>query len=285
VFWRCAMHEKQKIFSLYCIVNKINEKSYIGQTIAPKQRWYDHKQASLNPKVPLQFAIKKYGKENFEFKVIAQCKTQDDANFLETELVKQYDSFVRNGKGYNATLGGSNAPKTEEWKQKIRQRWQDPEYREHILENLHSPEVRAKAQASLQEIIATRSPEEQKAIDDKIRQSLLGKKHTEERKRNNSLAHLGQVSWNKGTKGVMKANVASFKPGHLAPTTAFQKGLVPWNKGTKGIMKSWNKGTTWTHFTPKQISEMKSLCSQGLSSRKIATKFNTTHSTVLRLIK
>lgn len=31
---------------------------------------------------------------------------------------------------------------------------------------------------------------------------------------NNSRAHLGQPAWNKGTKGIMKANKTSFKKGH-----------------------------------------------------------------------
>lgn len=39
------------------------------------------------------------------------------------------------------------------------------------------------------------------------------------------------AGWNRGTKGIMKPNMTSFK-----------KGIVPWNKGTKGIVKAWNKG-------------------------------------------
>ena len=58
--------------------------------------------------------------ENFTFEVIASCKTQDDANYIETELVKQYDSYISTNKGYNVTLGGMNAPKSEEFKQMMR---------------------------------------------------------------------------------------------------------------------------------------------------------------------
>ena len=43
--------------------------------------------------------IRLYGLENFEFEVVACCKTQDNANELETLLVMQYDSFIKNGKG------------------------------------------------------------------------------------------------------------------------------------------------------------------------------------------
>lgn len=42
----------------------------------------------------------------------------------------------------------------------------------------------------------------------------------------------GQKPWNKDTKGVMKANTGSFKPGeHVSPNTEFKKGQLPWNAG------------------------------------------------------
>lgn len=66
----------------------------------------------------IHHAMIKCGLDNFVFEVIASCRSQDNANYIETELVKQYDSFVKNGKGYNVTLGGMNAPKSNEWEQK-----------------------------------------------------------------------------------------------------------------------------------------------------------------------
>ncbi len=53
------------------------------------------------------------------------------------------------------------------------------------------------------------------------------------------LARLGKEPWNKGTKGIMKPNIGSFK-----------KGMVPWSKGkqnphVKGEKnKSWKGGVT-----------------------------------------
>jgi group I intron endonuclease len=113
-------HGQNRIIYFYRITNLINKKVYIGQSVDPTSRWRAHRRDSAEPKVPIQFAIKKHGAHNFEFEVIASCKTQDDANETETELVRQYDSFVTNGKGYNATHGGMNAPKSELWKQAMR---------------------------------------------------------------------------------------------------------------------------------------------------------------------
>lgn len=111
----------EKIWKLYCITNLINNKVYIGQTIDVSKRWSDHRKAfnNLNPTQIIHHAMIKYGIENFLFEVIASCNTQDNANELETLLVSQYDSHISAGKGYNATLGGMNSPKTDQWKKKI----------------------------------------------------------------------------------------------------------------------------------------------------------------------
>lgn len=110
--------ETQKIWSLYRITNKINDKVYIGQAQDYQHRWSDHRLAvkKNKPTQVIHHAMIKHGIDNFEFEVIASCQNQDDANYLETELVKQYNSFVADGYGYNATLGGMNAPKSEKWK-------------------------------------------------------------------------------------------------------------------------------------------------------------------------
>lgn len=115
------MHKEteNKIIYLYRITCLINNKNYIGQTVDPTSRWRGHRRDSADPKVPIQFAIKKYGTHNFEFEVIATCKGQDNANELETLLVTQYNSFINN-EGYNATHGGQNAPKSDNWIQAMK---------------------------------------------------------------------------------------------------------------------------------------------------------------------
>ena len=93
---------------LYKATNQINNKLYIGQSLDPKYRWNQHLKNSYDPEYPFQFAIRKYGFHNFIFEVIATCKSLNDANELEILLIDQYDSYVSNGKGYNATRGGFN---------------------------------------------------------------------------------------------------------------------------------------------------------------------------------
>ena len=108
---------------MYKIINQINGKIYIGQTIKPDYRWYQHRSYAGNNNKHKQYihsAMAKYGIENFTFEVIATCYTQEDANEIEEIIIQQYNS--RNSKfGYNIRPGGNNAPHAEETKEKIRQ--------------------------------------------------------------------------------------------------------------------------------------------------------------------
>jgi group I intron endonuclease len=147
---------------LYRIHCTKNQKNYIGQTISPDKRWYEHKRnaASEYPQQIVQCAIKKHGNENFEFEVIVSgvlpctCEPgkpgpcQDDANETETLLVQAWESHISTGKGYNVTLGGINAPKTEEWRammsHKMTERWDnysEEEKQERIGMLLSNPNI------------------------------------------------------------------------------------------------------------------------------------------------
>jgi group I intron endonuclease len=195
----------QPLWSLYRITNKINNKVYIGQAADVSKRWHDHRRAvRINkPTQVVHHALIKYGLENFEFEVIVSCKTQDDANFIETELVKQYDSFVGNGKGYNATLGGMNAPKSEKWRQMMRD-WhaslspderaiisakQSISFTKYITENGHIALGTKRTPEQLQHLSQARK-EHPVIYTDEIRQRLseshIGIKDTEETKQKKS---------------------------------------------------------------------------------------------------
>ncbi len=106
---------------LYKITNILNGKCYIGQATDFNRRWNDHKKAAKagKPTQIIHHALIKHGVNNFTWEVIACCLTSDDANIIETLLVTQHNSYIKHN-GYNATLGGMNAPKTEEWKQQLR---------------------------------------------------------------------------------------------------------------------------------------------------------------------
>ena len=115
----------ERLHYIYRITNLVNNKVYIGQSINPTKRWAGHKREMKKPTQMIHHAFNKYGIDNFKFEVIATCFDQDAANDAETTIVFQESSLIPNG--YNVTNGGYNSPKTEAWKQTMKEHWANPE--------------------------------------------------------------------------------------------------------------------------------------------------------------
>jgi group I intron endonuclease len=94
---------------LYRITDTLNDKVYIGQSNKEKERWRQHKYLARqeNPVQYVHRAMKKYGSENFCYEVIAMCRTQEDADIVEEQLIAQYDSYNKEH-GYNIAHGGNH---------------------------------------------------------------------------------------------------------------------------------------------------------------------------------
>lgn len=101
---------------IYKIVNKQTNKTYIGQTVQDlNERWKQHKKTNSNCRY-LKFAIKKYGIENFDFKLICIC-FDNDLDKYECYYMKKYNTIVPDG--YNLKEGGNSGRHNEETKKKI----------------------------------------------------------------------------------------------------------------------------------------------------------------------
>ena len=99
---------------IYKITNKINGKSYIGKTeqANPNERFRQHINDSNKERCkdrPLYRAFRKYGVDNFLFKVLEET---DNPSEREKELIKEYGTY--GSTGYNATLGGDGASYIDE---------------------------------------------------------------------------------------------------------------------------------------------------------------------------
>lgn len=99
--------EDKKVFGIvYLILNNINRKKYVGQTIKPLTiRWSNHVSASRDPQQYFARAIAKYGCENFSMIVLGEVYSKDEMDSLETALIKFYESNNEDY-GYNLTEGG-----------------------------------------------------------------------------------------------------------------------------------------------------------------------------------
>lgn len=97
---------------IYLITNTVNDKKYVGQHCGKKDsRWKQHLNAALkiqDPK-PLYAAMRKYGIDKFTYKVLEDLPfntTQELLDNREKFFIDYYNTYIKNGKGYNLTLGG-----------------------------------------------------------------------------------------------------------------------------------------------------------------------------------
>ena len=92
-------------YKVYVHINKINGKRYFGITKQKvEKRWLNGKGYGGNKY--FNRAIEKYGwHEGFEHIVVAKGLTEDEAKWLEVELIREFDTT--NPKyGYNISIGG-----------------------------------------------------------------------------------------------------------------------------------------------------------------------------------
>lgn len=121
----------ERNYKVYVHINKANGKRYYGITCKKNinQRWgngngykfWIDKNGKRHGNEHFWNSICKYGWDNFKHIVIARGLSEDDAKWLEIELIREFDTTNPN-KGYNITKGGEGGngyKHTEEQKQKI----------------------------------------------------------------------------------------------------------------------------------------------------------------------
>lgn len=92
---------------IYRVKNKINGKSYIGQTtMSLERRIKGHLKDAVKGSI-LYFhrSLKKYGIENFDMFTLCVCDSKKELNEKEIYYIKKYKTFNKVF-GYNLTLGG-----------------------------------------------------------------------------------------------------------------------------------------------------------------------------------
>lgn len=106
------------MFTVYCHVNKINDKRYVGITKQnPETRW--HSGNGYNNSEYFWRAIKKYGWRNFEHKILYENLTKEEAERVEIQLIAEWKTTDR-AYGYNIANGGNHIGSvSEETKKKI----------------------------------------------------------------------------------------------------------------------------------------------------------------------
>lgn len=153
-----------QVVGIYRITHLATERHYIGQSQNVIHRWKQH--CAKGRDSHINRAIRKYGKEAFEFKVLCEC-TVDELDSLEIFWIKKLKAF---GSGFNQDAGG-NAAKTlsDSAKRRLsaaqKERWRVEHGRLSAATRtgLQHAEARAAASAVTRAYLAALSPEEREA--------------------------------------------------------------------------------------------------------------------------
>ena len=112
---------------IYCYTNKINGKKYIGQTMRTLAARAGKNGVNYKTQWLFWRAIKKYGWNTFSAEILETVETESikdlkkQLNSLEKHWINFYHTYIHDPEchGYNADLGGSTHPASEETRRKI----------------------------------------------------------------------------------------------------------------------------------------------------------------------
>lgn len=189
---------------IYKIINLINKKVYIGQTIQGFKDRYRNNLENNTHNIHLKNAIHKYGIENFEIdKKFDIAFSKEELDIKEKCWICIYDS-INPKYGYNKQTGGANGIPNEETRKKqgviSKKLWQNEEYRNKIYKNnIHNEDIQKKKSKLMsgtnnpmygKNIYTNKSAEELKLI--KIKLSLRSKKQWRDEKYRNYMSELAK---------------------------------------------------------------------------------------------
>ena len=187
---------------IYKITNQISKKCYIGETKKsnPYLRWNEHKR-KIEQGIgcpALQDAVRKYGIENFTFKVLIICFDEDRYRF-EIEYIKKYNSMAPNG--YNLTNGGEGGgfygkKHSQETIERISQ----------VIKQKYIDHPELKQQMSERQKIVMNNQE----VRDKIKEGLNNSEKWKLAKQNKTLGNCNNRKHSEETKNKIRESVKSY---------------------------------------------------------------------------
>ncbi len=132
------------MIGIYIIKNKINGKSYVGQSRNIPHRWADHRWSANNKETLLTKDFRKYGIDNFEFIVLEKCPLE----MLDSREIYYIEKIMPE---YNVVGGGKERKgfrHSEETKKilsrKSKEQWDQmsaEERKQRIINNLKGPTI------------------------------------------------------------------------------------------------------------------------------------------------
>lgn len=250
------------MYCIYCITNKINGKTYIGQ----------HRTNNLNDRymgsgIILYQAFEKYGIKNFSKSILAVTETKESINILEKFFIALYRSegkaeynMADGGDGGNV-LANSSEEKIKLWKLRIGEKSKGHTLSKEARERISRARKKYVFSEETRRKIGEASRNRHHSEETKLKMSLSqkGKKKkpmSEKGKENIRLAHLGQIPWNKGKslsplseetklkislaqKGIKKKPMSEIGKENIRKS---HLGKTPWDKNKSTGYHWWNNG-------------------------------------------
>lgn len=214
---------------IYKIINKQNEKVYIGCTIHTlKRRFDEHLYRCLKTDISTKLynSMRKYGTENFDIELIEEC----DLNCIyetEKKYIEKYDSY---NTGLNSTFGG-----------------------EGCLGYTHSPEIRKK----ISENIKNGNSHRGKTYED-----LYGDKAKDEKEKRSSSVKSGWKNMDDEKRKLREKNIRDASQGNSKYGVEVVKRIK--NKILDGatlkeIKKEFPQIKNWLYYNIKNNKRWKNL--------------------------
>ena len=236
---------QKKFHYTYITTNLINKKQYVG----------DHSTNNINDNYLgsgniFTKAIKKYGKENFERKILEQFNTKEEAFNAQEKYIQKHHTLIPNG--YNISPKGGHNVKgciSESTKEKIsvankgRITWmKDKKHSKYSKELNRQKHINIKLS---------------KETKNKISYSLKDRVFTEEHKINLSKASKGKIlsEDTKNKLSIIRKGKPPANKGIKMTEEQKQKMKDAWKKRKERGWKSSRIGKTLSQETKKKISE------------------------------
>lgn len=121
---------------IYYCENMINHKGYVGQTTRSlEERKKEHLKHLDSENVIFHVAIKKYGKENFQWSILGEYMNEDLDKY-EEYWIKEKNTHYRDGYGYNMNYGGAINSGSEVNSKRVRAIYL-PTGKEYFFKSIH----------------------------------------------------------------------------------------------------------------------------------------------------
>lgn len=281
--------------TIYKIINKINNKLYIGQSKAPNGRWRNHKSSAQRVKngaklgdasiQVIHIAMAKHGIENFEFVALEELDTQVEANEREKYLVEYYDSLKS---GYNSVPGG-----------KVVSGFDHPAYGKPgpWLGKKRSKETCEKISKAKKGKFKRHTGHFQKGQESWNKGIQVSEESKHKMSESQKLVpnHPGKfqkgcVPWIAGKNQTEEAKIKCSEANrgkHLSPATEFKKGHKHSEESKKRMSESSKGQNAWNkkEFKQEELEQMKTLRERGFLYKEIGAIFNCSGQVISRCLK